>query len=87
MKELAAKLSEKIASRTTGALKKADIAAPLQAVELSFRSVTNYVPGVIPAMEGDSVSDMAIVLANGKRNWIGLDDEESSQKWLNSLNV
>jgi hypothetical protein len=76
MKELATKLSEKIASHTIEALKKADISAPLQAVELSFRSVTNYVPGVIPAMEGDSVSDMAIVVANGRRNWIGLIEED-----------
>jgi len=90
MKELATKLSEKIASRTIEALKKADLSEPLQAVELSFRSVTNYLPGVIPAMEGDSVSDMAIVLTNGKRNWIGLNEEDfepEMAEFLDRMNV
>lgn len=76
MKELSAKLAERIATRTIEALTKRIFAAPLQAVELSFRSVTNYVPGVIAAMEGDSVSDMAIVLARGKTNWIELNEED-----------
>ena len=76
MKELATKLSDKIASHTIDALKKGDLSKPLQAVELSFRSVTDYVPGVIPAREGDPVSDMTIVLANGKENWIGLNEED-----------
>lgn len=76
MKELAAKLSERIAARTIEVLKKVDRSVPLQAVELSFRSVTNYVPGVIPAFEGDSVSNMGIVLANGKSNWIELNEED-----------
>lgn len=76
MKELSAKLAERIATHTIEALKNRKFVAPLQAVELSFRSVTNYVPGVIAAIEGDSVSDMAIVLAKDKTNWIELNDED-----------
>ena len=76
MKDLAANLSERIAARTIEALGKANRVTPLQAVELSFRSVTNYVPGVIAATEGDAVSDMSIVLANGQTNWAELNDED-----------
>jgi hypothetical protein len=63
MKELATKLSERIAVRTIEALQKINRNAHLQAVELSFRSVTNYVPGVISAFEGAAVSNMSIALA------------------------
>jgi len=76
MKELAAKLSQRIAARTIEALSKANRVTPLQAVELSFRSVTNYVPSVIPATEGDAVSDMSIVIANDHTNWIELNGED-----------
>ena len=77
MKELAAKLAERIAARTIEALdEEGNRVAPLQAVELSFRSVTNYVPGVIPATEGDSVSNMGIVLAKGQTNWLELNEED-----------
>jgi hypothetical protein len=76
MKELSAKLAERVASRTIEALQKVNRATPLQTVELSFRSVTNYVPGVIPAVEGDSVSEMGIVSAKVQTNWIGLNEED-----------
>lgn len=75
-KELATKLSEKIASRTIDALKKANLSAPLQAVQLPFRSVTNYVPGVIAASEGAPVSNMSIVLAKNGTNWLELSEED-----------
>jgi hypothetical protein len=76
MKELAAKLSQKIAARSIEALSRANRVAPLQAVELSFRSVTNYVPGLIPAAAGAKVSDMGMVLAIGQGNWIGLNEQD-----------
>ncbi|MDE3201142.1 MAG: hypothetical protein KGN79_09485 [Acidobacteriota bacterium] len=76
MKELAAKLSERIVTCTIEALSQVNHTAPLQAVELSFRSVTNYLPSVIPAREGDSVSEMCIVLAKGQDPWIELNEED-----------
>jgi hypothetical protein len=76
MKELAIKLAERIAARTIEALNKGNRVALLQAVELSFRSVTNYVPCVIPATEGDSVSGMCIALAKAQTNWITLNEED-----------
>jgi hypothetical protein len=76
MKELAAKLSEDIAARAIEALGKANPSVPLQAVELSFRSVTNYVPGLIPAAAGAKVSDMGMVLAIGQANWIELNEQD-----------
>jgi hypothetical protein len=75
-KELATRLSEKIASRIIDALKKADLSKPLQAVELPFRSVTNHVPGVIAASEGAPISDMNIVLAKDGTNWLELNEED-----------
>jgi hypothetical protein len=76
MKELAARLSEKIAARTIDALKKVELGAPLQAVELSFRSVTNYVPGLIPATARDNISDMNLVLATDQKSWVELNQED-----------
>jgi hypothetical protein len=76
MKELTAKLSERIAARTIEALRTADDVTRLQAVELSFRSVTNYVPGVYAATEGAAVSNMNVVLANGRTRRVELNEEE-----------
>jgi hypothetical protein len=76
MKELSANLAERIAARTIDALNKRNFVAPLQAVELPFRSVTNYVPGVIPATEADSVPDMSSVLAIDQTDWIALNEED-----------
>jgi hypothetical protein len=76
MKGLVARLSERIAVRTIESLKKVDLGAPLQAVEMSFRSVTNYVPGIIPATERDSVSEMGLLLATTQANWIELKEED-----------
>jgi len=76
IKELAAGLSEKIAARTLEALSKAKYSAPLQVVALSFRSVTNYVPMIIPATELDAVSSMNFALSTEEKNWIELNYQE-----------
>ncbi len=76
MKELAAKPSEDIAARAIEALGKANPSVPLQAVELSFRSVTYFVTGLIPAAAGAKVSDMGMVLAIGQANWIELNEQD-----------
>jgi hypothetical protein len=87
---LAAKLSERIAARTIAALNKSNPVAPLQAVELSYQSVTNYVPSVIPATESDSVSDMCIVLAKGQTSHIELNEEDfepEMAEFLERMNI
>ncbi|MGB6724225.1 MAG: hypothetical protein WBE72_25755 [Terracidiphilus sp.] len=76
MKELATRLSEKIATRTIEALKGAGFDSPLQAVELSYRSGTEYVPGVIPATQRDPISNLGLVLAIDPSRWIALNRED-----------
>jgi len=76
LKELAAGLSEKIASRTLEALSNANYSAPVQVVELSFRSVSNYVPIIIPATEQDTVSNMCFALTIDQKSWIELNGED-----------
>jgi hypothetical protein len=76
MKELSSRLSERVAARAIEALKNADFKAPLQAVELSFRSVTNYLPILIPATLQDSIPDLALPLAIDSNRWISLTAED-----------
>jgi len=76
MSGLTAKLSEKIALKTIEALSAIDFDAPLQTVEMSFRSVTNYIPCVIPATELDSITDMGHVLSIDQGRWISLKAED-----------
>ena len=57
MRALAATLSQKIAARTVEALGEVSFQAPLASVELSYRSVTDYVPIIIPRTELDGVFD------------------------------
>jgi hypothetical protein len=76
MSGLATKLSERIAARTIEALKEAGLGAPLLAVELSYRSVTNYLPIVIPATEQDSIPNLVLPTAIDSKNWISLNAEE-----------
>jgi hypothetical protein len=75
MRELAARLSERIATQTIEALRKVDFGAPLLAVELSFRSVENYLPLIIPATENDSIPNLVLPTTIDKRKWITLDAE------------
>jgi hypothetical protein len=74
--ELSARLSEKIAVRTIDALKTAKFAAPMQVLEVSFRSVTNYLPILIPATVEDSVSDLSLTLSIDSNRWMSLVAEE-----------
>ena len=72
MKELAASLSEQIAARAIEALQNAVLGAPLVAVELSYRSVTDYLPIVIAATERDSVPSLVLITAIDPNQWINL---------------
>ncbi len=76
VKALAAKLSEKIASSTMEALKNSGLDSPLQAIELSYRSVTEYLPGVIAATERDAIANLCLVLAIAPARWITLQNED-----------
>jgi hypothetical protein len=76
MRELATRLSKRIAARAIEALRKANFSAPLLAVEMSFRSVTNYVPFIIPATARDYIPNLVLPTAIDPRNWISLSEED-----------
>lgn len=57
MRELSTTLSQRIAGRAMDALSKVSLAAPSASVELLYRSVTNYVPMLLPLKENDSLAD------------------------------
>jgi hypothetical protein len=74
--ELAKELAGRIAARTIEALRQAELVAPLVAVELSYRSVTNYLPIVIPATELDAIPNLVLPTVIDPKNWISLNEEE-----------
>jgi hypothetical protein len=76
MKELASKLAEKIATRAIEALRNAEFDSPLMAVELSYRSVSQYLPEIIPATEGDSIASLVLPTVIDPRRWISLNAED-----------
>ena len=50
--------------------------APLVAVELSYRSVDNYCPIVIPCTEADEIENLVLTLAIDPKKWIILPQED-----------
>jgi hypothetical protein len=76
LKELSTKLSERIATATLQALQEAKSGSPLVAVELSYRSVDQYVPFIIPATEAEDISSLTLVSQTPPGRWITLDHEQ-----------
>jgi len=74
--ELGDRLAAAIAERTIRALAKASLDAPLVAVELSYRSVDNYCPIVIPCTEADEIENLVLTLAIDPKKWIILPQED-----------
>lgn len=76
MRELAGRLSEKIAACVIDALKKTAFDSPLLSVELFYRSVTNYVPAVIAVTERDFRANPIPAARMDHRRWMSLNDED-----------
>jgi hypothetical protein len=75
-KELAAKLAERIAARVIEALKKVEYDSPLLSVELFYRSVTNYVPALIPVTEREFFTNPSPVPRMDNKHWIALNGQD-----------
>jgi hypothetical protein len=56
-RELCTRLSQQIAERAIEALANVSLGAPLAGVQLLYRSVTDYVPGLCSFTEGDNLFD------------------------------
>jgi hypothetical protein len=73
--ELAAKLAERIAASVIEALKKVEFDSPLLSVELSYGSVTNYVPALIPITEREFFANPSPVPRMDNKHWLALNGQ------------
>ena len=74
--ELGDRLARAVAERVVDELAKASPTGPLVAVELSYRTVDNYLPIIIPCTQADEIESLVLVLSIDPSRWITLSEED-----------
>jgi len=74
--DLADRLSHNIAARVIDSLKNTDFDSPLLSLQLFYRQVTNYVPGVLPLTEREFLANPGPISTLDHKHWINLIDQD-----------
>jgi hypothetical protein len=74
--ELAERLSARIAATVLARLRKAKLAAPLVALELSYCEQDHHIPLLIPLTQKDQINSITLAAEIDPKRWIRLSEED-----------